>query len=344
MCLAPLMRWCPLQSVGDSRFLTADLSIDCSSSRYATGAAWAAVMLLLLPVGLPCFYLWQLHSLKDLIATREQLMYVRGEDGHVLLDAAAEPVADEAMTAHRDAALGPLLFVFWPYRPECWYWEVVDMLRKVLLCGWLVVFRHSTTVQAVLGVLSCLLGIKVLGVGAPWRDGGAAVTAECASWQVLALFFIALLLRDQDFSAARGPDLDAALLSVVLLGVLVEAWLAIVGASARDSGDKYMSTSAAHGADLAGSDKRGKTVRFEEQARAASSSLAAGPAKVHPITIDNSSFVSQELRQPQKLLQQAQVPVEKQEEQPDMSPLEESSVPLFEEDEEDDDDENVLMC
>lgn len=203
-------------STEQESFLSADMSISCQSARYSAGVAWASIMLLVFPVLLPALALWRLYTLKDLLAIGDQ------------------PGGGEEDAA-RAQSLRPVEFLVSPYRPECWFWEPVEQLRKVFLCGWLVVFDHGTTLQAVVGGLCCLLFIKARSVFSPYRDRGAALTAEYSLWALFFCYYIALLLRDESFAASRSGDLDTALLVLVVGGVLLEGvptqwWLAVAAA------------------------------------------------------------------------------------------------------------------
>merc|ERR1712196_304123 len=42
------------------------------------------------------------------------------------------------------------------YDPECWYWELVDMTRKLLLSGFLLFIAPGTIAQPTVGVLIAL--------------------------------------------------------------------------------------------------------------------------------------------------------------------------------------------
>jgi hypothetical protein len=209
---------------GDEFYLSADFSISCESSRYTVGVSWAVLMLLVYPVGIPCVYLWQLYRIRNVIKTRNSVFYVLDSGGKILLNDSAEPIVDEEKTRQRDDVLLMLQFLYWQYKPTFWYWEVVDLLRKVFLCGWLVVFGHGTTLQVIVGGMLCLVFIKVYGVYSPYLDPDAGMTAECSIWQIFAFFYIALLLRDEGFSASRAVDLDGALMFIVVFGFLLESY------------------------------------------------------------------------------------------------------------------------
>jgi hypothetical protein len=210
---------------GEDTYMSADFSIACDSSRYASGVSWAVIMLFVYPVGLPCFYAWQLYRVKALISTRDEVLYQQDGEGLVLQDDSGARMVDTNKTQRRDDALGHFDFLFCQYKPKFWYWEVVEILRKVFLCGWLVVFGHGTTLQVILGVSFNLVFIKIYALFEPYRDVEASGTAECSIWQVFGIYFIALLLRDDSFSNSRSTDLDVVLMAIIVSGLIMEIFI-----------------------------------------------------------------------------------------------------------------------
>jgi hypothetical protein len=57
---------------GDNQFLTADMRISCSSDYYYGGVAYASVMVLIYPIGIPLLYLWMLYNARDEIKNRDR--------------------------------------------------------------------------------------------------------------------------------------------------------------------------------------------------------------------------------------------------------------------------------
>ena len=189
------------------------------------GVSWAVIMLFVYPVGMPCFYAWQLYRLKDVIASRQDKCYVFSEDGDVLQNDDGVSVVDKEVAKQRDDLLGMFKFLYWPYKPAYWYWDIVEMLRKTFLCGWIIVFGYGTTLQVIIGCMFCLLFIKVYAVHSPFASRDAATTAELSMWQIFAFYFISLLLRDESFSDSRSTDIDVSLIAVIVIGFMTECFV-----------------------------------------------------------------------------------------------------------------------
>lgn len=104
-------------------YLLVDQSIDCDSESYTGLAMYASVMVLLFPLGMPLAALVGLTRLRPLFEGLEG----EGAAGGVNLRRTEHPVLSTS----------PWLSLFKAYRPIfAWWYEVVDMLRRLALtCG-----------------------------------------------------------------------------------------------------------------------------------------------------------------------------------------------------------------
>ena len=102
---------------GEGIFMTQDLSISCESQRYATMRLYAILMIFVYPVGIPLFYLYALNRAKR---------YIKFPSEHLQ---SCEEEND------RRAVLKSLRKLYVHYKPEFWYWEVIDVFyRYVTSC------------------------------------------------------------------------------------------------------------------------------------------------------------------------------------------------------------------
>lgn len=100
------------------RWLLTDKSIDCDSTAHAGVVAYAWIMVLVFCGGVPggCFLL--LWKSRDKISKAEE---VRA----------------------KDESLSRIRFLFEYYKPEHWYWEPVEMLRRIFMTGFLVILARG---------------------------------------------------------------------------------------------------------------------------------------------------------------------------------------------------------
>ena len=65
--------------------------------------------------------------------------------------------------------------------PQYWYWEMVEMLRKMLLIGGVLVLQRSPSVQALFGILVTFAYIVVLANLKPFEEDATDVIAQIGS-------------------------------------------------------------------------------------------------------------------------------------------------------------------
>eukprot|EP00937_MAST-01D_sp_MAST-1D-sp2_P007766 g7766.t1 len=148
----------PLQN-GES-YLRADMSIQCGGSQgiptqmfgsqgtYATYSSLAAVFIFVYPIGVPLLFLGVLF------VNRKQLY--AGDAGHE---------ADAEM----EEELG---FLYLGYTRKYWWWECVELLRKLTLTGLVVFIAPGTPTQLFVVVLLAQLFIVAYARQSPYFDGG----------------------------------------------------------------------------------------------------------------------------------------------------------------------------
>ena len=110
------------------RWLHDDLALECNSDEYEATRETAYIMLLLWPVGVPLLY--------------------------VLLLAARPDVS-------RSDSLSPLrrakAFLSDDYKDGNGWWEVIEMNRKLILTGWVLVVEHAEQARALAALLISIL-------------------------------------------------------------------------------------------------------------------------------------------------------------------------------------------
>lgn len=110
------------------------------------------LLYLYLLVGVPSFYFYHLYSNRQLIQTREQVCPTAAEEKHRLL------------------RLRPLRILFDVYKPQFWYWEVIETIYRLSLTGVLVLINQGSSLQIIMGLLFSLLFIRIYETSCPYED------------------------------------------------------------------------------------------------------------------------------------------------------------------------------
>jgi Leucine-rich repeat (LRR) protein len=117
--------------------LRADYSIDCTSDNHRSFQIFAGIMIAAYPIGVPCLFFFSMlpyaAELSD-IPTRES-KFARGKH---------------------------LSFFSMDYKGEYWYWEIVELGRKLMLNGVLVLCNQGTILQLTVALVVILIHLMVI--------------------------------------------------------------------------------------------------------------------------------------------------------------------------------------
>lgn len=153
---------------------------------------------------------------------------------------AAAPADDEAPTewtpsADEALALSRIGFLLMGYRQQAWYWEIVELCRRLLLTAVLALVRPGTLSQVVFSVMLTFAGAILFSLARPYAQTAANRLAVWAEADLFLLAFIALLLKanisDPGSSDATFSGICATLavlvpaIPVVQLFVTIGGWL-----------------------------------------------------------------------------------------------------------------------
>jgi hypothetical protein len=151
----------PLADDQKHRFLFASLDVDCDSEDHQRAVHWAIVAMLLLVIGIPlawAFEGWRLQQKQE----------SEGTSLRALLEES------------------PLALLFRGYRPNCWWWALVDAMFKLCLTGFAVLVEQGSIMQLTFTLVVAVLYLALLLLYSPFED---------AQHRVLqALFLVSMVL------------------------------------------------------------------------------------------------------------------------------------------------------
>ena len=152
-------------------YLTVDKSIECYSDRYNMGLIIAILMIFVYPIGIPLNYFSTLYRNRYGIMNRPD---------------------DKIDFLSR---LRSLSFLFVYYKPEFWYFEVVETARRISLTAVLSVTFPGSGSQVVFAIILSLIFKEIYSKLDPYADKKMAFTAELTSIQVFLTFFTVLVIE-----------------------------------------------------------------------------------------------------------------------------------------------------
>ena len=191
-------------------YLRADYRLECNSRQHGIYRGFAAVMIVVYPIGIPLF-----------------LGYWIFVNRHAL----RERSSSEAAQGH----LAPFAELWEPYKPERYYWEIVEFTRRMLLTGiGVFIYPNSAAQIAIILLLAAFFGI-VFEILDPYQESRDTQLYRAGYIVVLLSIYLALLLR-VDVSEERSPSQDV--FSIVLILVHCMMILAVVVEGVRFIGSK----------------------------------------------------------------------------------------------------------
>ncbi len=170
--------------------LDMDYDVSCSDQRYTHYYLCAWLLLIAWPIGIPLGLLtalWRHYAYN-------KLEFEAMHDELLRSDATIRQ-SYGAAEHNRSKLIERYGFCLDSYRPGCWYFEPLDMLRKLTLSGLLQFVQRGTAAQVLLG---CLLAFCAFGVQVrllPYRDADANLLKACAELLTFLVFLISLILR-----------------------------------------------------------------------------------------------------------------------------------------------------
>ena len=151
----------------DGKLLMADVRVECGSAEHDRIVAWAQFAILLYPVG------WTATTALLLFAARRSIV---GEQ--------------------RPTALSRSLnFVFSEYENRFFWWEVVEMFRRVLLVGLMSIVLEGSIVQLVIATLFCIFYLILQLQAKPFEHADDDYVALSSSSSLAVLFFSCVVLK-----------------------------------------------------------------------------------------------------------------------------------------------------
>jgi hypothetical protein len=179
-------------------FLASDFSLACGEEGGNRRQFWeyyAYAMMLLFPIGIPLFFAVLLYRHRhDLCPRLEEkgvwfLFMKHPEWGDGGDERSKE---SQERTAH-------LSFLTDSYEPHCFWFEVVECARRLLLSSMLILLDSEggdgSVLQTVAALAICLSTLRIYAYYNPYDDDDDDLLAEVAQWQFFAILFAALLIR-----------------------------------------------------------------------------------------------------------------------------------------------------
>jgi len=193
----------PCDKLDDGReFLRADYHIRCDEEGRGVWEVFGYAMVVIFPVCVPTlefFLLWRV---------KERIM---------------KPVNERA----NDEYIQGLIFLWDPYKPEFWHWEVVETTRRLAMTGLLSIIEPGTFTQITTGLIMAAVYTIVLSKLEPYAEKRDTHVAILSSAMIELTFIASFLMKSQNLVESSYEAVGLGVLLVVcsiLLVVLFVCW------------------------------------------------------------------------------------------------------------------------
>jgi len=193
-----------------------DYSIDCNSSLYVSfGRPWAVISLFAYPIGLPLVYLTLLYKNKAAITYRKELKLMNKS---ILLNKSRKRKYKKEKAHQVDG----LAFIFLSYNPKYWYWEIVEVSRRLALTAGLQAIFNGSLTQVIISLIVALFYMQLYTYIQPFDESIDNFLAEIGQFQIFFTYFaIWITMQDSIKDIPAGYNLLDYLLIFVNVGFLV---------------------------------------------------------------------------------------------------------------------------
>jgi hypothetical protein len=216
-------------------YLSADTNIECFSPYWYKGVLYASLMIIIYPIGIPLMYLLLLYGCKDELISRSTDSNTIAKSGTSMSnnddnnscsnnndnnnndhdirsryiirddninynndnnDSSKDDDDDKIDSKQLSISALRTSFLWEPYEPKYWYWEIIECYRRITLIAVLSLISPGSSPQSVLSVLLSLLFIKMYGYYQPYEADNDDIIAEVGQFQIFFTYFGALILQN----------------------------------------------------------------------------------------------------------------------------------------------------
>lgn len=176
-------------------YLIADYSINCDTPEHSFYIAYASIMVLIYPVGVPLTYLILLRLEKDKVNPRTELV-VRADERDLVSDIVIQHEKIKLRDSYEE--LKYISFLYETYQPRRWYFEIIDCFRRLTLTAIPVLILRGTMAQIVLVLLISLTCVAAYTELKPFIRKSDNLVAISTQWSITLTLIIAVMLRSDD--------------------------------------------------------------------------------------------------------------------------------------------------
>jgi hypothetical protein len=217
-----------------SSYMYSDYRLDCKTDEHQKYVAYAAVMVVIYPVGIPLFYFYLLWT---------NLNAINPPTKRVVKDAERHIVSPEIIQLEKlnlrsnDESISHLSFLFESYRPGAWYFEVVECLRRLFLTALPSLILPGSAVQTIIVLIFSMIFSFAYAELKPFVVHSDSIAAIAAEWGLTLTLLMGLMLTISQYEDSLPPAVQN-LVGLIMIGLNVGIVIFTVYVSVFNQDDK----------------------------------------------------------------------------------------------------------
>ena len=231
-----IIRLFACEQIGTVTVLTFDNSIECFTMRWLSFMVGAIIAGVLFVIGIPAFFLVVLKRAREKDIEKQWAIAVRYPKKRQLLLREAKEDADlhsEFWTLDKDGdgehtideeevavkhflrrknmrfyrTYDRLGFIYYAYKEDIWWYELTELMRKLILNGFMVLVPQGVVSRVTLGMLVCLAFLLILNQVRPYKALSDELLQNLCHIQLFLTMFCGMLLKGKVPFLGFSPSL-----------------------------------------------------------------------------------------------------------------------------------------
>lgn len=203
-------------------WLTADMSVRCWEGQHSQSVALMVVCVFVYVIGIPVASVLILYRNQSLIVEKSGPIHANFGICHLICHKKNSPLLASQLKRQKKQFKDTYGQLFEAYKPKHWYFEAIEMVKKQILAGGLVLVAPGSPVQVLLAIIVALAFLVTVLHTKPYADVNDNKIQAFATIQLILLLLVGLVLKTD-----RSGPYETVLLSVLL--VLVYMSVVVLG-------------------------------------------------------------------------------------------------------------------
>jgi hypothetical protein len=199
-----------IEGTGTS-YLRADYSTQCGTHEHMLYRLYAAFMILVYPIGIPAVYAYLLWSRRELMKEAAAVQSLSPSHSSALFRRSQAFL----QRSKSFVVVESCQFLYTAYKPERYYWELLECSRRILLTGFMCFIYPNTATQSAVACLIAGCSLCIVLSYRPYKDTLDERAYVSGSVIIVLSMFLALMIK-ANVSTSEN-DSSEAVYSVLLI-------------------------------------------------------------------------------------------------------------------------------